>query len=304
MLRSLLLYLSERKGLQRFILRRNLARRVSRRFVAGETLDEAVAVVRDLNARGMAVTLDHLGESVEREYQAVQATDDYIDILERIDKEDRGAATISIKPSQIGLAIDSDLCRRNLRRLAEAARDRGNFVRIDMESSDFTELTLNLFYELFEEFKNLGVVIQSYLRRSEADVRKLAALAAPVRLCKGAYKEPEELAFQKKSEVNDSFVNLLGILMNSQSPLAVATHDGLMIEAAKRLMNDTANRQAPVEFQMLYGIRRDLQARLVEEGHGMRIYVPYGSEWYPYFMRRMAERPANLFFVLRALGGK
>ncbi len=304
MLRSLLLYLSERKRLQRFILRRNLARRVSRRFVAGETLDEAVAVVRGLNARGMAVTLDHLGESVEREYQAVQATDDYIEILERIDKEDGGAATISIKPSQIGLAIDPDLCRRNLRRLAEAARERGNFVRIDMESSDFTELTLNLFYELFEEFRNLGVVIQSYLRRSEADVRKLAAMAAPVRLCKGAYKEPEELAFQRKSEVNDSFVNLLEILMESQSPLAVATHDGLMIDAAKRLMNDRPNRRAPVEFQMLYGIRRDLQARLVEEGYGMRIYVPYGNEWYPYFMRRMAERPANLFFVLRALGGK
>jgi len=304
MLRSLLLYLSERKRIQRFILKRKLARRVSSRFVAGETLDEAVAVVRDLNARGMDVTLDHLGESVEREYQAVQATDDYIEILERIDKEDGCTATISIKPSQIGLAIDPELCRRNLRRLAETARERGNFVRIDMESSDFTELTLNLFYELFEEFKNLGVVIQSYLRRSEADVRKLAALAAPVRLCKGAYKEPEELAFQKKSEVNDSFVRLLEILMDSQSPLAVATHDGLMIEAAKRLMNDMPNRQAPVEFQMLYGIRRDLQARLVEDGYRMRIYVPYGNEWYPYFMRRMAERPANLFFVLRALGGK
>lgn len=304
MLRSLLLYLSERKRIQRFILKRKLARRVSSRFVAGETLDEAVAVVRDLNARGMDVTLDHLGESVEREYQAVQATDDYIEILERIDKEDGCTATISIKPSQIGLAIDPELCRRNLRRLAETARERGNFVRIDMESSDFTELTLNLFYELFEEFKNLGVVIQSYLRRSEADVRKLAALAAPVRLCKGAYKEPEELAFQKKSEVNDSFVRLLEILMDSQSPLAVATHDGLMIEAAKRLMNDMPDRQAPVEFQMLYGIRRDLQARLVEDGYRMRIYVPYGNEWYPYFMRRMAERPANLFFVLRALGGK
>jgi proline dehydrogenase len=304
MLRSVLLYFSEQKRLQSFILKRKLARRVSRRFVAGETLNEAIAVVRDLNGRGMDVTLDHLGESVEREYQAVQATDDYIEILERIDREDECAATISIKPTQIGLAIDPDLCRRNLRRLAEAARDRGNFVRIDMESSDFTELTLAVLYELFEEFKNLGVVIQSYLRRSEADVRKLAALAAPVRLCKGAYKEPEELAFQKKSEVNANFVRLLEILMNSEAPLAVATHDGLMIEAAKRLMRDMPDRQAPVEFQMLYGIRRDLQARLVEEGYRMRIYVPYGNEWYPYFMRRMAERPANLFFVLRAMGGK
>ena len=161
-----------------------------------------------------------------------------------------------------------------------------------------------MFYELFEEFKNLGVVIQSYLRRSESDVRKLAAMAAPVRLCKGAYKEPAELAFQKKSEVNDSFVRLLEILMRSEAPLAVATHDGLMIEAAKRLLRETPNRQAPVEFQMLYGIRRDLQARLVEEGYRMRIYVPYGNEWYPYFMRRMAERPANLLFVLRAMVGR
>ena len=304
MLRSLLLYLSEQKRIQSFILRRKLARRVSRRFVAGETLDDAVAVVRNLNAQGMDVTLDHLGESVEREYQAIQATDDYIEILERIDSQDGCTATISIKPTQIGLAIDPDLCRRNLRRLAEAARERGNFVRIDMESSDFTELTLAVFYGLFEEFKNLGVVIQSYLRRSEADVRKLAAMAAPVRLCKGAYKEPEELAFQKKSEVNDNFVRLLDILMNSEAPLAVATHDGLMIDAAKRLVREMPDRQAPVEFQMLYGIRRDLQARLVEEGYRMRIYVPYGNEWYPYFMRRMAERPANLFFVLRAMGGK
>lgn len=304
MLRSTLLYLSEQKRIQRFVMDRKLARRVSRRFVAGETLDEAMAVARDLEARKMQVSLDHLGESVEREYQATQATDDYIGILERIGSEEAVTASISIKPTQIGLAIDPDLCRRNLRRLAEAARERGNFVRIDMESSHYTELTLSVFYELFEEFRNLGVVIQSYLRRSEADVRKLAALAAPVRLCKGAYKEPEKLAFQKKREVNASFVRLLDILMKSEAPLAVATHDGLMIEAAKRLIHESPDRQAPVEFQMLYGIRRDLQTRLVEEGYRMRIYVPYGHEWYPYFMRRMAERPANLFFVLRAMVGK
>lgn len=304
MLRSVLLYFSEQKRVQRFVLSSKLARRVSRRFVAGETLDDAVAVTRDLGARGLEVSLDHLGESVEQEYQAVQATDDYIGILERIGCEDGVSASISIKPTQIGLAIDPDLCRRNLRRLAEAARQRGTFVRIDMESSHYTELTLTVFYELFEEFKNLGVVIQSYLRRSEMDVRKLAAIAAPVRLCKGAYKEPEELAFQKKAEVNESFVHLLGLLMRSASPLAVATHDGLMIEATKRLVREMPDREAPVEFQMLYGIRRDLQARLVEEGHRMRVYVPYGNEWYAYFMRRMAERPANLLFVLRAMAGK
>jgi proline dehydrogenase len=277
---------------------------VSRRFVAGETLDEAIAVVRDLNARGMDVTLDHLGESVEREDQALQATDDYIKILERLDGEAEVKASISIKPTQVGLSIDPAFCCQNLRRVAEAARDCGNFVRMDMESSDYTEATLDMFYELFAEFKDLGAVIQSYLRRSEADVEKLASLAAPVRLCKGAYSEPDQLAFQKKEEVNDSFIRLLEILMDSEAPLAVASHDGLMIDAAKRLMKSNPGRKAPVEFQMLYGIRRDLQAQLVDEGYGMRVYVPYGNEWYPYFMRRMAERPANLLFVLRAMKGK
>jgi proline dehydrogenase len=281
-----------------------MARRVSRRFVAGETLDDAIEVTRNLNDRGMDVTLDHLGESVERKDQAEQATDDYIKILERIERERGIKASISIKPTQIGLAIDPDLCRRNLRRLAEAAHRYANFVRIDMESSDYTESTLEVFYDLFDEYRNLGAVIQSYLRRSDDDIRKLASISAPVRLCKGAYKEPEELAFQRKSEVNDSYVRLLEILMDSQAPLAVASHDSLMIDAAKALMKREPERKAPVEFQMLYGVRRDLQARLVEEGYKMRVYVPYGTQWYPYFMRRMAERPANLLFVMRASIGK
>jgi len=304
MLRSVLLYLSEQKALQDFILRRKLARSTSRRFVAGETLDEAIEVARGLNARGMDVTLDHLGEAVEDEGQAAQATDDYIKILERIDKENGVEASISIKPTQLGLAIDPNLCRSNLRRLAEAARALGNFVRIDMESTDYTRSTLEVFFELFDEFENIGTVIQSYLRRSEDDIRKLASISAPVRLCKGAYKEPEDLAFQVKKEVDESFVRLLEILIDSEAPLAVASHDHLMIDAAKRFMKENKGRQAPIEFQMLYGIRRDLQARLVEQGYKMRVYVPYGSDWYPYFMRRMAERPANLFFVLRASVGK
>ncbi len=304
MLRSALLYLSEQKGLQNFILRSKLARGMSHRFVAGERLDEAIEVTRDLNARGMDVTLDHLGEAVEREDQANRATDDYIKILERIDSENGVNASISIKPTQLGLAIDPELALQNLQRLGDAAREYENFVRIDMESSDYTQSTLDVFFALFHDNKNLGTVIQSYLRRSEDDIRKLASMAAPVRLCKGAYKEPEELAFQRKSEVDDSYVRLLEILMDSESPLAIATHDHAMIDAGKRLISKYPNRRAPVEFQMLYGIRRDLQARLVEEGYKMRVYVPYGSDWYPYFMRRMAERPANLFFVLRASVGK
>jgi proline dehydrogenase len=173
-----------------------------------------------------------------------------------------------------------------------------------MEASEYVEPTLSLFYQLLGECKNLGAVIQSYMRRSEGDVRELAAQAASVRLCKGAYKEPERVAFQKKREVDENYVRLLELLVDSESPLAIATHDGRMIEAAKRLLRDRPGREASAEFQMLYGVRRDLQAQLVEEGYRMRVYVPYGTEWYAYFMRRMAERPANLLFVLRALKGR
>jgi proline dehydrogenase len=304
MLRSVLLYLSERKRLQNFVLNSKVARKRSRRFVAGETLDEAIGAVGDLNGLGMDVTLDHLGEAVESEGQARAATDDYIKILERLKSENGIKSTISIKPTQIGLAIDRDLCQENMRRVAAAARQQGNFVRMDMEASDYVDATLEVFYALFDEYDNIGAVIQSYLRRSEDDVRELARRGAPVRLCKGAYKEPEDLAFQKKSEINDSYVRLLEILMDSESPVGIATHDDLMLEEGKRLIHEHSDRAAPVEFQMLYGVRRDMHAMLVEEGYGMRIYVPYGNEWYPYFMRRMAERPANLLFVLRAMSGK
>ena len=301
MLRSVLLSLSERKRLQNFVLNSKIARKRSRRFVAGESLDEAIGAVGDLNEMAMAVTLDHLGEEVESEEQAKAATVDYIKILERLKSESGITATISIKPTQIGLAIDRELCLENMKRLAEAARQQGNFVRMDMEASDYVDATLTVFHALFDEYKNIGAVIQSYLRRSEEDVRELARRGAPVRLCKGAYNEPEDLAFQKKGEINDSYVRLLEILMDSESPVGIATHDDLMLEEGKRLIHEHSDRAAPVEFQMLYGVRRDMHAKLVEDGYGMRIYVPYGNEWYPYFMRRMAERPANLLFVLRAM---
>lgn len=303
MLRSLLLYLSERKKLQDIILNQKLARRIARRFVAGETLDDAIRVTRELNASGMLVTLDHLGEAVEREDQAERAAQAYIGILARVHDE-QVKTGISIKLTQIGLAIDRELCRGHLRNIVEAARRYGNFVRIDMEASEYVESTLQLFYELNGELRNVGAVIQSYLRRSESDVKELSSRGASVRLCKGAYNEPEEVAFQKKQEVDQSYVRLLEILMNSNSPLAVATHDSRMIDAAKNMMRMNSKRKAAVEFQMLYGVRRDVQAQLVAEGYRMRVYVPYGTEWYPYFMRRMAERPANLVFVLRALKGR
>ena len=302
MLRNVLLWLSERKKLQDFILRSRLARKVAHRFVAGEALDDAVEVTRELNARGMKVTLDHLGESVSDPEGAVKAARDYVGILERIEREGLDAG-ISIKLTQIGLAFDEDLCRNNLRVIAEAARVCNNFVRIDMESSEHIEGTLRLFYDLYPEYSNLGVVIQSYIRRSERDVRRLCQLGASVRLCKGAYKEDGSVAFTRKAEVDANYLKLLSLLAGCPSPLAVATHDDRMIAAATELA-DGSGRDGSLEFQMLYGVRRDLQAKLVDDGYRMRVYIPYGREWYPYFMRRMAERPANLFFVLRALVGK
>ncbi len=294
--------MSERKKLQSLILRSGMARRVARRFVAGETLDEAIEVTRALNSQGMKVTLDHLGEAVSDPEGALRAAGEYCGILERIEREGVDA-NVSIKLTQIGLAIDRELCRGNLRRIAEAARATDNFVRIDMESSEYLEDTLALFEDVHAEHGNLGVVIQSYMRRSEEDVRKLCSRGVAVRLCKGAYNEPESVAFRKKSEVDANYLRLLSILGQCDSPLAVATHDDRMIEAALQIARN-GRRKGPIEFQMLYGIRRALQLRLVKEGFRMRIYVPYGTEWYPYFMRRMAERPANLFFVLRAMVGK
>lgn len=302
MIRNTLLWLSERRGLQAYILRSRIARTVSRRFVAGETLGEAIEVARKLNSVGIKVTLDHLGESVSDPSGATQATMDYVRILERIAQEGVDSG-ISIKPTQIGLAIDEDLCRSNMKQIAEAARSIGNFVRMDMEGSEYTEATLRVFYSLRPEFDNIGVVVQSYMRRSEEDVRRLCGIGASVRLCKGAYKEPESVAFQQKSDVDANYLKLLATLGECSVPLAVATHDDRMIDAGRQI-SQNGRRDWSFEFQMLYGVRRDVQARLVAEGYRMRVYVPYGTEWYPYFMRRMAERPANLAFVLRSMVGK
>ena len=303
MLRRALLYLSERKGLQQFLLRRRFAQRVARRFVAGETLEEAMAVVRGLNERGMKVTLDHLGEAVADRAAASVAVEAYLALLERIHREGVDSG-ISIKLTQLGLAIDEDLCMGHLRCIAEAARKHDNFVRIDMEAAEHVEATLRLFGQLLPKYGRLGVVIQAYLRRSANDVRGLCELGAPVRLCKGAYRADEERAFQSRKEIDDSFLDLLETLIRCGAPLAVATHDSRMIEAARRLKGNVDASDGRFELQMLYGVRRDLQAEIVRQGYRMRVYVPYGTEWYPYFMRRMAERPANFLFVLRALTGR
>ncbi len=272
------------------------------RFVAGETLDEALEASRRLNDQGLEVTLDFLGESVTDRERAEAATGSYLRSLDTIPGS--GArASISLKPTQLGLAIDPNLCYENLLRIVGRAKELDNFVRIDMESSAYTQSTLDVFERVFERYRNVGVVIQSYMRRSEGDIARLVELGAPVRLCKGAYDEPVSVAFQRKEEVDANYVKLMKMLLSGGAPTAIATHDEKMVNATLAFVREEGIDAQAFEFQMLYGVRRDYQRRIVSDGHRMRIYVPYGSEWYSYLMRRMAERPANLIFVTRAVFG-
>lgn len=294
--------MSEREAVRDALLRLPAARRTAERFVAGDTLADALQAARELNASGFRVTLDYLGESVTDRTAAEAATRAYEESLESIHASD-AESTISLKLTQLGLDIEEDFCADNLARVIRRAAALDNFVRIDMESSEYTEATLRLFRRTFERHRNVGVVIQSYLRRSEADVEELVRIGAPVRLCKGAYDEPEEVAYRDGAEVDASFVRLMRTLLDGGASTAIATHDMRMIDATREHASRRGISRDAFEFQMLYGVRRDIQARLVDEGYHMRIYVPYGSEWYPYLMRRMAERPANLWFVLRAMLG-
>jgi proline dehydrogenase len=296
------LNLSERQALKDVILRVPFSRQVALRFVAGETLDDALAAAARLNEEGLEVTLDFLGESVTDREKAEAATGSYLNSLEEIPASD-ARASISLKPTQLGLAIDSDLCYENLLRIVGRAAELHNFVRIDMESSAYTRSTLDVFERVFERYRNVGVVIQSYLRRSEADVARMVEIGAPVRLCKGAYDEPASVAFQRKEEVDASYVKLMRMLLSGGCPTAIATHDEKMVTATLDFVRQEGIDPAGFEFQMLFGVRREYQRQIAADGHRMRIYVPYGSEWYSYLMRRMAERPANLIFVTRALFG-
>lgn len=303
MLRRTLLFLSEREGLKDLLLRIPVARRVARRFVAGDHLEDALRAARELNREGLEVTLDHLGESVDDRATARRAARAYLESLSAI-REDEAESTISLKLTQLGLDIEPAFCEQNLRRVFDRARELDNFVRIDMEGSAYTAATLELFESVWRDYpRHVGIVVQSYLRRTEDDVRRLAEMEAPVRLCKGAYDEPEEVAFQDDDEVDRNFVRCLRILLEGGAPTAVASHDERMVEAALEFMDELDLDAGDVEFQMLYGVRREFQRELADGGHPVRIYVPYGSEWYPYLMRRMAERPANLALVLRALTG-
>ena len=276
-------------------------RSFARRFIAGHTVDEAIAVARTLESQGLTHTLDVLGESVADEAGAAAATDAYLDMMPAIVEADVDR-NLSIKLTQLGLDLDRELCVTHLRAILARARDDGFFVRIDMEDSRYTQVTLDIFEQVWREgLTNVGVVLQSALRRSEADLTRVLALGARVRLVKGAYREPASVAFQSRREVDEAYVRLLGRLLPHGTFPAVATHDEAMLGAARAIAQEHGVAQDRFEFQMLFGVRRDLQASLRAEGYGMRIYVPFGREWFPYFMRRLGERPANVAFVVSSL---
>ncbi|MBA3950036.1 MAG: proline dehydrogenase family protein [Acidobacteria bacterium] len=273
----------------------------ARRFIAGEMVQEAIDAARAIEPTGMMVTLDYLGESVASIDEAAAATREYVTVIDAIAASGVGR-NISLKLTQLGLDVDRATTVDNLRRILDRAAPHEFFVRIDMESSAYTERTLEIFETLWQQgYRNAGVVIQSYLRRSEADIRRMNALGARVRLVKGAYKEPKEIAYQAKSDVDAQFVAQMTLLLDEGVYPAIATHDPAMIDATKAHAAARGYAKDRFEFQMLYGIRRDLQASLTGEGYPFRVYVPFGKEWFPYFMRRLGERPANVMFVARSL---
>jgi proline dehydrogenase len=313
MLRPLLLHLSHARWARNFVTRFRFARRAAARFVAGETLDEAITAVRALNAKGLNASLDHLGENVTTAADATRATEDYLSALDQIAASGI-RSNVSLKLTQLGLEVDETICKHNLRRILEKAQATQNFVRIDMESTAYTGRTLAVFRALHREFNNLGLVLQAYLYRTEKDLLGLAEEKAPIRLCKGAYDEPPDKAFPRKADVDTNYLKLARNLLDHARAVppaadtgryppfaAIATHDEKMIVAAKTYAETQQIPRDYFEFQMLYGIRRDLQEQLAAEGYRVRIYVPYGTEWYPYFMRRLAERPANLWFFVSQL---
>ncbi|MDP2974727.1 MAG: proline dehydrogenase family protein, partial [Anaerolineales bacterium] len=307
MLRSFLIYLSKADWAQKLMTRWKFAWGAASRFVAGEKIEDAIRAVRELNARGINATLDHLGEHTSTPDEAKQATQDILEVIHQISCcEVR--SNVSIKLTQIGLALDERLCAENLERIVEAARQNSNYVRIDMEDTPYTDKTLRLYRQMRQKgYNNVGMVVQSYLYRTEADTRALLAEDTRFRLVKGAYKEPPELAYPKKADVDANFDLLTKITIDAalaaDSPTisadgrippipALGTHDAKRIQFAKKYAEKVGLPKNALEIQMLYGIRRDLQEQCARDGYPVRIYVPYGTHWYPYFMRRLAERPA------------
>jgi proline dehydrogenase len=300
-LREGLIFLSENSVARRFAMNAPGARTMARRFVAGETIEDGIAAARTLNRAGMTVSLDYLGESVQHESEARTAADTYVRLIDRIVAE-KLDANVSLKLTQMGQDIDAEFLRANVGRVLDRARAADMFVRFDMESSTHTQRTIDFFRRVWDEgYRNTGIVLQSYMRRSAEDVRLANALGARVRLCKGAYQEPADIAYQEKAEVDRNFVALMRVLLSEGNYPGIATHDEAMIRATREHAAAHDIPGSAFEFQMLYGVRRDLQHQLRKGGYNLRVYVPFGEAWYPYLMRRLAERPANVFFMMKAV---
>lgn len=313
MLRSFLIYLSKAVWAQKLVTGWKFAWRTASRFVAGTKLDDAMRVVRELNGKGINVTLDHLGEHTNTPEEAQQATDDIFATLDAIGSDTSACANVSIKLTQIGLGLDENLCARNLERILARAKTNNTFIRMDIEDTPYTDKTINIFYQMRAKgYGNVGMAVQAYLFRAEADTRRLLADKTPIRLVKGAYKEPPEKAYPKKADVDANYDLLTKLLIDASlangskessngriPPIpAIATHDEKRIAFAKGYADKVGLPKNGMEFQMLYGIRRDLQEQLAKDGYPVRVYVPFGTHWYPYFMRRLAERPANIWFFI------
>jgi len=300
--RNALLYLSRREGLKDFATRFRPFKKMTTRFVAGEDIEEAISAIREINAKGCTASFDHLNESVTSAAETEAEVKEYLNILARID--DTGIrSNVSIKLTQFGLEIDPELAYRNAREIVADAARRGNFVRVDMEGSAVTQVTIDIFKRLRAEFglNDVGIVLQSYLRRTYDDAVDILRIPARIRICKGAYNEPPEVAFPDKKDTDDNYVRVMKLLLQSGVYHGIATHDPNMINETIRFMRAQGINKDAFEFQMLYGVRRDLQEKLARDGYNVRVYVPYGKHWYPYFMRRLAERPANIWFIMKNL---
>jgi len=300
MLRSILLKLSASNGFANWVTSNGKTRSMAQRFVPGETLDQAIAAARQCNNAGMLVSLDYLGENVSTTADAQRARDAYLEIFERIAKEKLNA-NVSCKLTHLGMDLSVEFCEGLVLSVVERAASYDNFLRADMEGSIYTQRTVELVKRVRARNPAIGTVIQSYLYRSESDVKDLLAYGCRVRLCKGAYKESAEVAYPKKADVDANYVRLMQLLLSSGFYHGIATHDPQMIAATIRHAAAQKISKDDFEFQMLYGVRTDLQRRLVKDGYRVRIYIPYGLDWFPYFMRRLAERPANVMFFLRNL---
>jgi proline dehydrogenase len=299
-MRFLLLFLARREAFKNFALRFGFFRKTARRFVPGETLDDAILAAREANRLGIRGTMALLGENTRARAHGEQVVAEVLTMLDRI-RSEQVDCHVSVKPTHLGLDLDADFACQNLCRILQHARKGRTFIRVDMEGSAYTERTLDLVLRAHQENDNVGAVIQSYLYRSESDVRKLLEYGVPIRLCKGAYLEPDSVAFRKKSATDANFIRLMKLLLESDIYHALATHDEAMISATKKFCAERQIGKEHFEFQMLYGVRRDLQQSLVRDGYNVRIYIPFGHQWFPYFMRRLAERPANVIFIIRNL---